>query len=91
MDSLGQTATYNLMVCKATHRTTVAAVKARGERLSGDRPGKYLSRQISITLDDTVNFPDGTVFITSGGNITTVGAALGMRVAGEDAIDCCRH
>ena len=91
MDSLEHSAAYHLMVCKATHWRTVAAVKARGERLSGDRSGKYLPRQISITLNDTVSSPGGTVFITSGGIITTIGAALGMRFAGEDAIDCCRH
>ena len=53
--------------------------------------GKYLQRQISVTPDDPADSPNGTVFIPSGSIITPVGAALGMRVAGEDAIDCRRH
>ena len=67
---------------------------SRGERLSGGRSGRKWQASpgtISITLDDTVYSPDGTVFIPSGSNITPVGAALGMHVAGEDTIDCRRH
>ena len=91
MDSPQWIAAYQLMVCKGAHLRNVAAATARGERRSGDRSGRKCQGQVSIILGGTVSPPEGSDPIQSDDIIIRFGAALGVRVAGEDAIDCRRH